>query len=243
MAFAGPRPKRKVLLLVALAGVATAGPEFGTSKGAKLAAASQLTRAAPAEQKRWEAAAPGRVESWSREIRISAVIVARIAEVLIQPADKVSIGDLLVRLEDGEALARLAAAEAQVDDRRRALDDQTQPNGSAERLRAGDLVADTERAVARARSTFDSIVAARRAGTATESDVADARSALLRAQDGLKHQREAFRKIKIAPDAPLPSSNGSRPRNRPSRIDGRRGGRRKDENPRAARRYSTKGPG
>jgi HlyD family secretion protein len=167
----------------------------------ELAFGPQPARAAN-EQKRWETAAPGRVESASREIKVSAAILAPIAEVVARINDKVSAGDLLVRLDDREALARLRLAEAQVEDRRRARDDAPQPAG--EQVKLADSVAASERAVAAARFRLDRLVIAGRAGT-LETELAEGRSALTRAQEQLQREREALQKLRAAPDAPLPS--------------------------------------
>ena len=51
-------------------------------------AARADTRRAP-DDKRWQAVAPGRVESLSGEIRIAAPVVGLIGEVLVKPNDKV----------------------------------------------------------------------------------------------------------------------------------------------------------
>jgi HlyD family secretion protein len=195
--------RRVWLLLVAVIGAAAASFAFRHGGLAALAIASEAARAAPSEQKLWEAAAPGRVESASREIRVSAAILAPIAEVLVHMNESVSAGDLLVRLDDREALARLALAEAQVDDRRRARNEGAQT--AWEQVNLADSVAASERAVAAARAALDLIVASRRGGTASEADVANARAALLREQQRLEQQREQLRKLKAAPDARLPS--------------------------------------
>ena len=204
MAIAVRTPKRKMLwlLLAMLAGCGVERLGNGPASLFRSIAATVPAHAAPAE-KRWETAAPGRVESSSREIRISAAVLAPIAEVLVGMNDTVMAGDLLVRLDDREALARLALAEAQVEDARRARDDAAQP--SAEQVKAGDEVAAAERAAATARSALDRLIAAKRTGTASEADVTNARSALARAQERLEQQRTRLQKLKAAPDAPLPS--------------------------------------
>jgi HlyD family secretion protein len=205
MATVGESPKRRILwlLLAVLAAATIGGIGFGQSSLAEPAGGSPPPRPGASEQGRWETAASGRVESSSREIKVSSAILAPIVEVLVRINDTVSAGDLLVRFDDREALARLASAEAQVEDRRRARNDAAQP--APEQVKAADEVAVSERAVAAARPTLDQIVAAKRAGAASEADVANARSALLSAQDRLKQQRERLRKLKTAPDAPLPS--------------------------------------
>jgi len=158
---------------------------------------------APA-QKRWTAVAPGRVEPLSRDIKITAPVMGRIAEVLVSPNDKVFAGELLVRLEDGEALARLAAADAQVALHKRARNDASTPKGSAERRKAEDAVADAERAVAEARAALDRAAAARRAGRTSQAGLDSARVALSLAQDRLREQQDTLRRIKSAPGTALP---------------------------------------
>ena len=59
----------------------------------------------------------------SREIKVAAPVMGRIAEVLVKPNDKVAAGELLVRLDDVEAQARLTSADAQVALRKRARND------------------------------------------------------------------------------------------------------------------------
>jgi HlyD family secretion protein len=205
MAIAGVSPKRRILwlLLATLAGAVTASVEFGWGSAAEPVGALEPAHAGTSEQKRWETVAPGRVESSSREIKISPAILAPIAEVLVRINDTVSAGDLLIRLDDDEALARLALAEAQVGDRRRARDDAAQP--AAEQVKAADSVAASERAVAAARAVLDRIVAARRASAASGADLANARSGLLDAQERLKQARERLHQLQAAQNAPLAS--------------------------------------
>src|SRR5262249_58835596 len=61
------------------------------------------SRAAADDQKRWQAVAPGRVEPWSGEIKISAALVGRIGDLLGKPKDTVSVRELLVPLHDTDA--------------------------------------------------------------------------------------------------------------------------------------------
>ena len=78
---------------------------------------AQTTRAAErtdASARKWDATAPGRIEPRTQAVRLGAGTVGRIAEVRVNANDKVFAGELLVRLDDEEALARVAAAEARV---------------------------------------------------------------------------------------------------------------------------------
>ncbi len=59
------------------------------------------------------AAAPGRVEPKGRELRVGAPDPSVIREVLVQLNDRVKTGDLMIRLDDAELKAKLAAVEAE----------------------------------------------------------------------------------------------------------------------------------
>ena len=161
--------------------------------------------AQPAAQRRWDAVALGRVEPLSREIRIAAPVPGRIAEVLVKANDQVFAGELLVRLDDEEAAARVAEAEARVALAKRARSDQSAPAASAERRKAEDAAADSEHAVADARSALDRLAADLRGGRASQAALDAARSVLARAQDRLREQRDTVARLRATPDAALPS--------------------------------------
>lgn len=149
---------------------------------------SPAPRANTLQQKHWDATAPGRVEPASQAIRIAAPVAGRIAEVLVKTNDKVFAGELLVRLDDNEAKARLIGAEAQVALHQRARNDERRKS-SDERRRVEDAVVEAERSVAQAQSIVDKTAAARH--TAAGDDELDAaRSTLSRAQARLREQRE-----------------------------------------------------
>jgi HlyD family secretion protein len=157
------------------------------------------------DDKRWQAVAPGQVEPRSGEIKLAAPTIGRVIEVLVKPNDKVFTGELLIRLDDDEAQARLVAAEAQIALRKRARNDQSPSSRAADRRKAEDAVANAERIVADARSALDKAAAARRAGTGTDTDLDASRLALSQAQDRLKLQRAELHRIEADADTPLPS--------------------------------------
>ena len=192
---------RKISLLsvvVATAALAIA-PQFGQQFRAE-----ELLPAASGGAA-WDAVALGRVEPRSREIRIAAPAPARIAEVLVKANDKVFAGELLVRLDDEEALARVAAAEARAALAKRARNDQAMPAGSTERRKVEDAAYDAERAAADARLALDRVAADRRAGSASQADLDAARAAAAKAQDRFREQRDSLAKLRAAPDTALPS--------------------------------------
>jgi HlyD family secretion protein len=159
----------------------------------------------PQDDRSWQAVAPGRVEPWSGEIKIAPPVVGRIGEVLVGVNDKVFAGEPLIRLEDDEARARIATAEAQIALRKRARNDQSTSSRAAERRRAEDWVADAELGVFDAQAAVDQTASARRAARASEADVAAARTALAREQDRLKQRRSELRSLEDDKNTPLPT--------------------------------------
>src|SRR5258708_15388940 len=123
------------------------------------------------DPKRWQAVAPGRVEPWSGEIKVTAAAIGAIGELLIKPTDKGFAGELLIRLRDEEVVTRVATAEAQVAMRKRARNDQTGSNRVGDRRRGEDLGADAERAGVDTRAAIDTASIARRAGRGSEGDL------------------------------------------------------------------------
>jgi HlyD family secretion protein len=143
-------------------------------------------------QLQWVAAAPGRVEPRSGQIRISAEVGGNVTAVLVANGDKVSEGEVLIRLEDREARARLEAAEAEAATRKRERDAQAATAGREDVRKAEDAVYSAERSLASARFELDAAIAAERKGggetralTAARSRLADAKEHLRREQLGL----------------------------------------------------------
>jgi HlyD family secretion protein len=185
-----------IAIVLALAALA---PKPGAQEAARAA------RPEAADDKRWQAVAPGRVEPSSGEIKIAAPIMGVIAEVLVKANDKVFAGEPLIRLADKEAQARLATAEAQVALRKRARNDETAPSRAAARRRAEDAVADADKAVLEAQAALDRAAVERRAGRASDADLEAARTALARAQDRLKQQKAELTRIEADANTPLPN--------------------------------------
>jgi HlyD family secretion protein len=167
---------------------------------------ASISRAAdPPDDRSWQAVAPGRVEPWSGEIKIAAPVLGRIGEVLVAVNDRVFVGEPLIRIEDDEARARIATADAQIALRKRARNDQLTSSRAAERRRAEDWVADAERGVFEAQASVDQAAAARRGAHASEADVAAARVALARERDRLKQRRSELRNLEDDKNTPLPT--------------------------------------
>jgi HlyD family secretion protein len=195
---------RKMMLfgaVVLLAGTLMV-PEFAQEFRAEELPPEPAAAALPGS---WETVALGRVEPRSGEIKLAAAVSGRIADTLVKANEDVFAGELLVRLDDSEALAKVAEAAAQVALHKRARNDQSTPSGAAARRKAEDAVADSERSVADAQSALDKVTAGWRSGGASKADLDAARAALSSMQNRLREQQEALAKLKASADTPLPT--------------------------------------
>ncbi|GLH79262.1 hypothetical protein SSBR45G_41710 [Bradyrhizobium sp. SSBR45G] len=166
------------------------------------AAITRPLHAANAQEERWLAVAPGRVEPVSGLMKLGAPVVGLIQEVLVKPGETVFAGQALVRLADAEARAQLASAEAQAAMRKRVRNKESTPSGAGPRRRAEDGLADAQAALFDARAALDKAVAERRAGRGADSDIETARTQATAAQAKVEQQAEELRKVTT--DAPLP---------------------------------------
>lgn len=166
------------------------------------------TTAKPLPKVSYDAAAPGRVEPNGGEIRMGAVTPGRIVEVTVQPNDRVTAGDLLVRLSDDEALARVhgARAEAAVRKRERDTTDGTTDLVRARR-QAEDANVEAEYALSQARAEFDAAyLAHRRDGSSANLDrLNERRQGVRNAETRLENERAALRKAETAQGIALPT--------------------------------------
>jgi len=153
----------------------------------------------------WVAAAPGRVDPTGGSIRIGAPQVGRVAEVLVAVNDKVEEGELLVRLDDAEYRAKLAAAETEAGARLRERDAANLSSSRSDVRKAEDDVYEAERAVTGARIELDEMLKARRSGEASSRDVEDARRRLSDAKARLKRERISVAKAQAKSNLPEPS--------------------------------------
>ncbi|MGE0765480.1 MAG: HlyD family secretion protein [Hyphomicrobiaceae bacterium] len=200
--------KSSPLVPLVLALIASIGVAVGISKlGDKVSLASDEKKATPVAP-RWAATADGRVEPKSGEIKLSALTAGRIANVLVSLNDKVQAGDLLVRIDDTDALARVAGADAEAGVRKRERDGETGvPKLAQDRRTAEDQVNETERAIARALAVFDQLQLKkyREPASVTEAEIDTARKAIETARAKLPADREALRQAQVAAGAPLPT--------------------------------------
>lgn len=156
-----------------------------------------------APERSWTASAPGKVEPRNGEIKIMSKIPGRIVEVLVEINDTVKQGDLLIRLDDEEARARLRAARAEADARKRSRD-VTDVNRLADRRReADDDVYDARFELFDAREEMDAEAEKLRDGDSTEEKLDAARKKVADAKVKLKDALAKLRKAQRAKKVPL----------------------------------------
>lgn len=166
---------------IAVAGVAAAavsamllfqpkshGPDATEKSLVTSAVQTGSTKPAKPEGK-WATSATGRIEPKGGEVRVSAPVGGEIARVLVVGNDRVFKGDLMVLLDDADHLARVAAAEAEADVRRRERDDESKVEGGVviERRKATDAAEFAERELFRARQAFDAMLMSSKDGQAS----------------------------------------------------------------------------
>jgi HlyD family secretion protein len=156
--------------------------------------------AAPAEQPVtfepvWAAAAPGRVEPKGRELRVAASAPASIKEVLVGLNDRVKAGDLLIRLDDEELKAKLAAAKAEAQVRTAERDQSDAKNAALERRKAEDSLYAAERGAFEARLELDRFISLAAKNQASSADIENARAAVLAASDKLEREQANLKRV------------------------------------------------
>jgi len=189
--------------LVALTAIAAGGAYLGYKEfsGADKAPA----RAAPVTEVSWIAAAPGRVEPKSGEIRIGTGILGRVTKVHVAVDDQVEEGELLIQLDDAEARARLTSAETQAEALREEREKQF-ASGREDVRKAEDAIYSAERAVTGARIELDGALISKRTSGGSDQSVTEARKRLTEANERLERERLAFIRAQSKANLPAPSS-------------------------------------
>jgi HlyD family secretion protein len=154
---------------------------------------------------KWIAAAPGRVEPRSGQIRIGTGIPGRVLDIAVATNDRIIEGEVLIRLEDKEARARLTSAEAEVAARKRERDAQPATAGREDVRKAEDAVFAAERAVTNARFALDAVLAADRKSPGSPQALLQARKQVAEAKDKLRQEHIAFASAHAKAKAPAPN--------------------------------------
>lgn len=195
-------------LVVAAVGGFVISAYWQSSKSApdKSSTASASTSSSTSKsQPAWVAAAPGRVEPRSGEVRVGTSLPGKVVEVAVAVGAKVEDGEMLMRLEDDESRARLAAAEAEAAARKAERDKLPVVAGRETVQRAEDAVYTAERAVTGARFELDYTLKGRRDGTGTERAVSDARRRLADARERLTREQQSLAQAQARGGVPAPS--------------------------------------
>lgn len=153
----------------------------------------------------WLAAAPGRIEPRTGLVRVGAQLLGRIAEVTVKLNDQVEDGELLIRLDDEEARARLQAAETEAASRKRERDAQSAERGREDLRKAEDNVFSAERALTNARFELEYELQAKRSGSGSDDRVSEARKSATIAKEKLQKERASYAIAQAKSDVPAPS--------------------------------------
>ncbi len=181
---------------IAIALFATRGVDNSRSGEAR-AAAPVATVGKPGAAPVWAASAPGRIEPKGGEIKISPLSGGRIADVMVSINQKVIAGDLLVRLDDAEIEARMAAADAEASVRKRDRDAENVTGTARDRRAAEDGAFVAERLHSLNRAELDRWLMARRQGLATDADVAKVRETVVKAREAMDAARTTLRRALV----------------------------------------------
>jgi HlyD family secretion protein len=190
------------LVVAAFAGYLLSETMYGN--GSETAATTTTETELP-----WVAAAPGRVEPGSGEFHLGAAILGKVADVPVKVNNEVEEGELIIQLDDEEARARLAAAEAEEGLARRERDAQPATKGREDVTEGEDGVYSAEREVTGARFELDAAIAGKRRGEATDQQLADARRRLKKAEERVQRERLKYARAQAKSDLPTPNRSES----------------------------------
>lgn len=157
-------------------------------------AAKSAGNASPAA---WAASAPGRIEPKNGEVKVSPLGGGRIIDVMVAVNQKVLAGDLLIRLEDSEIEAKIAAADAEASVRKRDRDAENVNGPARDRRTAEDAAFSAERLYSLNRAELDRWLIARRSGLATDADVGKVRETVTKAREAMDAARTSLRRVLI----------------------------------------------
>ena len=145
---------------------------------------------------KWSAAAPGKVEPRGGEYRVASSTLGRIVEVRVKAGEPVQAGEIVVRLDDAELTARLAAAQADAAVKKVLRDDQNPSARLKRRYDADDTVVSAEQKQVAARAALDRTLEAARGNTTHDAEVTRARSQLQSADAALAKARATAADVK-----------------------------------------------
>ena len=180
------------------------GISNSNSAQVKPAKSGKPTVVAQATQPHWEASAPGRVAPLGGEVEIRPETPGVVTDVYAKVGDVVKKGDLIAVTKDREAFTRVVAAAAEVEVRVSERDEEKETDKLLLAWRdAQDKLGAAERALHKARITFDTLFIARRNGTASDRDVENARRLIEVAKLSIAARRKDVEEARAKEDFPL----------------------------------------
>ena len=197
------------VLALGVSALATYLPQNGgisNSNSAQVtpAKSGKPTVVAQATQPQWEASAPGRVAPLGGEVEIRPETPGVVTDVYAKVGDVVKKGDLIAVTKDREAFTRVVAAAAEVEVRVSERDEEKETDKLLLAWRdAQDKLGAAERALHKARITFDTLFIARRNGKASDRDVENARRLIEVAKLSIAARRKDVEEARAKEDFPL----------------------------------------
>jgi HlyD family secretion protein len=182
-----------------------AAPALGQQAMSLAASGAAQAADTPAARPVWAASATGRVEPKDGEVRISGQAPGQIVEVVAKTNDRVKAGDLLVRLDDDDLIAKLAAADAEALVREREREEEAVKGLALDRRTAEDAAAAAERALFRARLSADELIRAAKSSQGSADAVDAGRTKVANAAQKLAADRANLAKVAAKDGMPLPT--------------------------------------
>jgi HlyD family secretion protein len=158
----------------------------------------------PVPVPQWAASATGRVEPKDGEVRIASEVGGKIVEVLAKTNDQVKAGDLLLRLDDADYYAKIAAAAAEAGVRERERSEEQATGLALDRRNAEDALAKAQRDVFAAHEAFDAAYRAAKTDKGNDEAVETARKDLAAKEDALTEARNKLVEVEAKSGMPLP---------------------------------------
>jgi HlyD family secretion protein len=143
----------------------------------------------------WAAAAPGRVEPKGRELRIAVPSPGTITEVLAELNDKVKAGDLLIRLDDEELKAKLAAVKAEAAVRAADRDAEKVKGLALDRRKAEDSLYAAERNAFDARMDLDRLISLAKRSEVAAEQVEEGRDAVRTTAEKVERESASLKRL------------------------------------------------
>ncbi len=168
------------------------------------ASSAQGTLGVVRQQRQWATSATGRIEPRDGIVIVSAPVAGEIQEVLVASNNHVQAGDLMIRLDDSDQLARIAAAEAETEVRRRERDDESKAAGLAlDRRKLADATEVADRELFQARQLLDERLANVKSGGDT-TDLVNLRQIVRDKEKAVTDARAELAAINKKEGMPLP---------------------------------------